>query len=165
MGTPLEPTPTAPERSTRPADFASIAEALDFAAVQPTGINLYSLRGELVEVLPYARLKEDSAALAALFLSRGLEPGDRVALAAESDGGFLRAFFACQYAGLVPAPVPLPAPFGGKEAYVAHLGRMLASSSARAALAPAALAEWFADAAEGLQLEVAGSWDSLLTEA
>jgi fatty-acyl-CoA synthase len=153
---PLTPTPTAPDRATRRGDFATIVEALDYAARQLTGVNIHSLRGELVEVLPYAKLREQARALAGALLAGGLEPGDRVALAADSDGDFLRAFFACQYAALVPAPVPLPAPFGGKDTYVAHVRRMLISSGARAAFAPPALAEWFAQAGEGLGLVSAG---------
>ncbi len=154
---PLTPTPTAPERTLRPGDFDTIAEALDFAASQPTGINIHSLRGQLVEVLPYAALRDQARELAIRLLSSGLEPGDRVALAAESDGDFLRAFFACQYAGLVPTPTPLPAPFGGKDAYIEHIRRMLISADARAAFAPAALGEWFTQAGEGLDLIAAGA--------
>jgi fatty-acyl-CoA synthase len=157
----LTPTPTAPDRAARLGDFATIAEALDYAALQPTGINIHSLRGELAEVLPYSKLRDQARALAGRLLASGLEPGDRVALAADSDGDFLRAFFACQYAALVPAPLPLPAPFGGKEAYVAHVRRMLISSGARAAFAPAALAEWFAHAAEGLDVARAGGLGDL----
>ncbi len=157
----LTPTPTAPERPTRPGDFATIAEALDFAALQPTGVNIHSLRGELDEVLPYAELRREARALAARLLAAGLSPGERVALAAVSDGDFLRAFFACQYAGLVPAPLPLPAPFGGKEIYVAHVRRMLISAGAKAALAPAALAPWFSEASEGLDLAYSGSSQDL----
>ncbi|MDQ2859719.1 MAG: AMP-binding protein, partial [Pseudomonadota bacterium] len=153
----MTPTPTAPGRTTRQGDFATIVEALDFAAGQETGINIHSLRGELAEVLPYAKLRDEARTLARALLGAGLAPGERVALAADSDGDFLRAFFACQYAGLVPAPVPLPAPFGGKEAYVAHVRRMLISSGARAAFAPSALAEWFAQAGEDLDLVAAGA--------
>ena len=153
----MTPTPTAPERRTRPGDFSTIAEALDYAAGQRTGINLYSLRGEPAEILPYSQLCEQSRDLAGRLLALGLRPGDRVALAADSDGDFLRAFFACQFAGLAPAPLPLPAPFGGKEAYVAHVRRMLVSAGARAAFAPAALAEWFSQASEGLGLTLTGA--------
>jgi fatty-acyl-CoA synthase len=152
----LTPTPTAPERRIRLGDFATIVEALDYAASQPTGVNIHSLRGEMVEVLPYAALCEQSRKLAGQLLGLGLQPGDRVALAADSDGDFIRAFFACQYAGLTPAPVPLPAPFGGKDAYVAHVRRMLISADARAAFAPPALAEWFSQAGEGLNLKLSG---------
>ncbi|HXV01397.1 MAG TPA: fatty acyl-AMP ligase [Caulobacteraceae bacterium] len=153
----MTPTPTAPDRTNRPGDFATLGEALDYAAAQPTGVNLHSSRGELIEVLPYSTLREQAVALAGRLLAAGLEPGDRVALAAESSGDFLRTFFACQYAGLAPAPTPLPAPFGGKEAYVEHIRRMLISADVRAAFAPTELAPWFAEAAEGLTLCAAGA--------
>jgi len=153
----LTPTPTAPERQIRKANFATLAEALDFAALQATGINIHSVRGELVEVLPYAALARQARALAGRLLALGLNPGDRVALAAESDGDFIRAFCACQYAGLVPAPLPLPAPLGGKDAYIAHVRRMIISAGARAAFAPPALTAWFAEACEGLNLALTGS--------
>jgi fatty-acyl-CoA synthase len=132
----LIPTPTAPDRIPRPGDFATLSEALDYAALQPTGVNIHSPRGELIEVLGYAQLREQALALAGRLLAAGLTPGDRVALAADSSGDFLRAFFACQYAGLAPAPTPLPAPFGGKEAYVDHIRRMLVSADVSAAFAP-----------------------------
>lgn len=153
----LIPTPTAPQRKTRRGDFATLPEALDYAAEQPTGINIHSVRGELVEVLSYRDLAHQSRELAGRLLANGLKPGDRVALVADSDGEFLRAFFACQYAGLTPAPLPLPAPFGGREAYVAHVRRMIESSGASAAFAPASLGDWFKDAGEGLKLTLSGS--------
>ena len=157
----LTPTPTAPERALRPVDFGTLSEALDGAAQGPTGVNIHSARGELIEVLPYAKLREQAVALAARYLALGLEPGDRVALAADSSGDFLRAFFASQYAGLAPVPTPLPAPLGGKEAYVEHIRRMLVSGDVRAALAPAELAAWFAEAGEDLPLLAAGAWSDL----
>jgi fatty-acyl-CoA synthase len=157
----LTPTPTAPGRTLRKGDFLTLAEALDFAGDKPTGINIHSLRGELIEAIPYGALRDQSRALATRMLAAGLEPGDRVMLAAESDGDFLRAFFACQYAGLVPAPAPLPAPLGGKGAYVEHVRRMMISSGARAAFAPATLGEWFAEAAAGLPLVASGTLGDL----
>ena len=159
----MTPTPTAPDRTIRQGDFATISAALDFAAEQKTGVNIHSLRGELTEVLSYADLAAQARDLAVRLLALGLASGDRVALAAESDGDFLRAFFACQYAGLVPAPVPLPAPFGGKDAYVAHVRRMLISADARAALAPTALSAWFKEAGEGLGLALTGTLADLPT--
>ena len=138
-----------------------MAEALDFAASQETGINLHSLRGELTDVLTYRELASTARDLAGSLLALGLEPGDRVALAADSDVDFLRAFFSCQYAGLTPAPLPLPAPFGGKDAYVAHVRRMLQSSGAKAAFAPPALIAWFEEAAEGLGLAMTSSISGL----
>lgn len=155
------PTPTAPDRSLPGGDATTLSRALDMAALGPTGVNLHSSRGELIEVLPYALLREQALAQAGRLQAAGLVKGDRVGLAAESSGDFLRAFFACQYVGMVPAPTPLPAPFGGKEVYVEHIRRMLVSAGVRAAFAPPELAQWFAEAAEGLPLVAAGSLESL----
>jgi len=141
----------------RHADFGTIAEALDYAAQGPTGLNFYSGKGVLVETLPYARLREDAVRLARRMLAAGLRPGDRVGLVAESDGDFVRAFFACQYAGLVPAPLPLPAAFGGKDGYVAHLRRMIERARAAAAFGPAMLEPWLEEAVSGLGLRISGT--------
>jgi fatty-acyl-CoA synthase len=138
--------PTAAGRALRPADFDTLIEALDYAAAGETGVTLHSMRGEAVEALAYARLREEAREYAARLLAAGLEPGARVGLIAETDGDFVRAFFACQYAGLTPAPLPLPAPLGGREAYVAQIGRMLESADASALLGPAAITAWMADA-------------------
>jgi hypothetical protein len=116
-------TPTASERTVRFADFPTLTETLDFAATGETGVNLYSLRGELVEALPYAKLREDALVLAPRLLATGAKPGDSVALLAETDGDFVRAFFACQYAGLLPAPLSLPTPLGGRPAYIEQIAR------------------------------------------
>jgi fatty-acyl-CoA synthase len=153
----MTPTPTAPDRAFRPADFATITEALDYAATGPTGVNIYSQRGELVEALSYRELRERALELARRLLASGLEPGDRVGLVAESDAEFITSFFACQYAGLIPAPLPLPAPFGGRQGYIEHIRRMLESAGARAVFAPPGLADWMAEAAEGMDLLISGS--------
>lgn len=144
----MTPTPTAPDRPFRQGGFATLTEALDFAAGGPTGVNLYGLRGELILALPYAELRERALALAGRILAAGLQPLDRVGLVAETDTDFVVAFFACQYARVTPAPLPLPAPLGGREAYVEQIGRMLASAKASAVFGPEALIPWLQDAAK-----------------
>ncbi len=134
--------PTAPDRTVRLADFATLVDALDHAALGETGINLHGLRGELAEALSYARIRQEAQVIARRLLAAGLSPGDRIGLVAETDGDFVRAFFACQYAGMIPAPLPLPAPLGGKDAYVAQVGRMLEAADAAALLGPAAIVAW-----------------------
>lgn len=142
------PTPTAPDRPFREGGFATLIEALDFAAQGPTGLNLYGLRGELVEALPYATLRERARAMAARLLAAGLKPLDRVGLVADTDADFIVAFFACQYARITPAPLPLPAPLGGRDAYVEQIGRMLASARAAAVFGNEPLLPWLKDAAD-----------------
>jgi len=135
--------PTAADRKVRHADFATLNEALDFAATGETGVTLHTLRGEMAEALTYRALRDQAQALAHRFLALGLEPGDRVGLIADTSGDFIRAFFACQYAGLIPAPLPMPAPLGGREAYVAQILRMMAAADASALLGPQAIMDWF----------------------
>lgn len=140
-------TPTAPDRPFHGDGFSTLTEALDFAAQGPTGINLYGLRGELIEAIPYVELRARARAMAARFLAAGLKPYDRVGLVAETDADFVTAFFACQYARVTPAPLPLPAPLGGRDAYVEQIGRMLASASAAAVFGPESLLPWLQEAA------------------
>lgn len=148
-------TPTAPDRPFHGDGFATLTEALDFAAKGPTGINLYGLRGELIEAIPYAELRTRARAMAARFLAAGLKPYDRVGLVAETDADFVSAFFACQYARVTPAPLPLPAPLGGRDAYVEQIGRMLASASAAAVFGPETLLPWLQEAANTAGTKIA----------
>ncbi len=158
----IDPTPTAnsglPKRH---ADFRTIAEALDYAALGVTGINFYDLKLAVVEALPYHRLRDQALLLARKMLGAGLQPGDRVGLIAENDGDFTRGFYACQYAGLIPAPLPLPAAFGGRQNYVAHLRRMLETARANALFGPTVLSAWLTETADGLDLKFTGTMEKL----
>lgn len=149
-------TPTSPSRTVRFADFPTLTAALDFAATGETGVNLFSVRGELVEALPYATLRAQALALAPRLLATGARPGDSVGLIADTEADFVRAFFACQYAGLVPAPLPLPAPLGGREAYVEQIARMLGSAHAKLLIGPAGMKDWVAEIAARTPLNFAG---------
>ena len=140
-------TPTAPNRELRHANFATLAEALDHAATGETGINFHDLRGKLVLALPYADLRAQALELARGLLAAGLAPGERVGLIADTTGDFVRAFFACQYAGLAPVPMPLPTPLGGRDAYVAQIARMLSAAAAGAVIAPEEFEGWVVEAA------------------
>ena len=100
-------TPTGAGRTVRFADFPTLTAALDFAATGETGVNLYSLRGELVEALPYARLREQAIDLAQRLLAAGAKPGDSVGLIAETDADFVRALWAACPPLPLDAEVPL----------------------------------------------------------
>lgn len=60
------------------------------------------------EVLSYGDLDRSARATAVALRERCL-PGDRVLLPFPPGTGFAEAFLGCQYAGLVPVPVPAPA--------------------------------------------------------
>ena len=116
------------------APFHTLAEGLDYAARGMTGFNFYSARGALRDVLPYADLRHRAIATARKLLSLGLKRGDRVAVVAETDGEFMAVFFGCQYAGLIPCPMPYTMYIGGKEAYVERVAGMLRAARACAVI-------------------------------
>ena len=138
------PTPTERGIPFKASGFRSFTEALDYASQCKTGINFFSGRGVIEEVLPYKKLRAQSVALAEQLISIGLQAGDRVAIIAESDGNFLRIFAACQYAGLIPMPMPLPAAFRGRSGYVDQTRRMILTAGAKAAFGPSAMLSPFA---------------------
>ena len=139
------------------ADFPTLTEALDYAAKGRTGYNFYSGRGECYASLPYAELREQACGLARRLLGLGLERGARVALIAETNPDFPRFFFASQYAGLVPVPLPVVVSLGSREGYVAQLQRLLSSCRAAVAIAPDTLIPLLNEAAKGLNLRFIGS--------
>ena len=118
------------------ADFATLAEGLDYAAHGVTGLNFYSGRGALEHVLPYAELRRRALVLARKLMSTGLKRLDRVAIVAETGPDFVVTFFACQYAGLVPCPVPYSMYIGGREAYEQRIAGMLKAADAHCIVAP-----------------------------
>ncbi|NGY03630.1 fatty acyl-AMP ligase [Solimonas terrae] len=146
-----------------PQGYCTLTGALDYAAGSANAMNFYSGKGELQEALSYPDLREQSMTLARHLLASGLKAGDRVGVVAETDGDFARAFFACQYAALVPAPLPLPAALGGRSQYVEHVHGMLASIGATALLAPATLIDWLEEPCSDLPLRFCGTLAQLRT--
>ncbi|MDR6181571.1 fatty acyl-AMP ligase [Asaia bogorensis] len=156
------PVPTASNQKRRHGDFPTFSAALDYAAQGTAGFNIYNGRGQLIEALPYRVLRDQAIDTAHRLIGTGLKTGDRVAIVAESDGDFARIFFGCQYAGLVPAPLPLPIAFGGREAYIGTLRGMVSASGARAVVVPELIGSWTQDIIEGLDLAFGGSPAELL---
>ncbi len=151
------PTPTLNSQPLRRADFSNLAEALDYAAQGSTGANFYAGNGKLAVVLPYRVLREQSLILARRLLSLDVERGARVAIVAETNADFLRVFFACQYAGLVPVALPASINLGGHEAYVARLRGLLLRCGASVAMASSEFVRFLGAAAEGLDLAFLGT--------
>ena len=157
---PAGATPTLDELPRRLADFATIGEALDYAAQGRRGLNFHDARGTLTRAYPYSDLREDSLACARRFVALGIKPGDRIALVAETVPEFAAAFFGAVYAGAWPVPLPLPTSFGGREAYVDQLGVQLKSCEPALFLYPPELADFCRAAGERGRVPTRG-WNSL----
>lgn len=154
---PLNPTPTESQVPLRTADFSNLAEALDYAARGKSGFNFYSGRGELRTVLTYAELRREAQALAKRLVGLALPRGSRVAIIAETHPDFPRFFFACQYAGYTPVPLPASIHLGGHKAYVEQLRGLLVKSQAAIAMAPQEFLPFLVEAAEDLPLKLVGT--------
>ena len=152
----LESTPTVNNLPFRAADFPTLTDALDYAARGQTGADFYNSRGKLYASLPYRELRDQAVVLARRLLTLGLIKGDRVALVAETNPDFLRFFFGCQYAGLVPVTLPASISLGSHEAYVAQLRGLLKGSQAAVAVSPESFLPFLDEAADGLGLTMLG---------
>lgn len=152
----MEITPTNNTVQLRNGDFCCLAEALDYAATGKTGYNFYDGRGRLAAVLPYAQLQVEAQSLAAKLLATGAVRGSRVAVIADTHPDFMLIFYACQYAGLVPVPLPATMFLGGRQAYVEQIRRLLQDCQASIAMSPAGFLPFLLEAAEGLDLFFAG---------
>ncbi|MEM1081352.1 MAG: AMP-binding protein, partial [Pseudomonadota bacterium] len=151
------PTPTNHSLPLKSSGYRSLAEALDYAAQGETGCNFYNGRGELTASMTYADLRRKALNLAARLNSLGLKRGSRIALVADTHPGFHSMFFACQYAGLVPVPVPAAVHLGGKQAFVEHLRALLIDCEAQAAYASEQFVAFLDEAVEGLNLAASGT--------
>ncbi len=118
----------------RLGDFQTLAEGLDYAAQGVTGFNFYSGRGALQHVQPYSLLRKQALSTARKLLSLGLKRGDRVAVVAETGPDFMAVFFGCQYAGLIPCPMPYTLYMGGRDAFVDRVAGMLEAAKACAVI-------------------------------
>ncbi len=137
--------------------FETLAEGLEYAAKGKTGLNFYSGRGELLQSLLYSEVQDRAIDLAQKLIRAGLPKGGRLALIAETRSDFQVFFFACQYAGMIPVPLPVPMNLGGHEAYVQRLRLMIESADACAATASSDLSDFLKEATAGLPLMMVGS--------
>lgn len=148
----------------RLADFPTLAEALDYAALGHTGLNFYDSQCRLTAVIQYAALRREALATARRLHGLGLKRGDRIALIADTEPDFMEVFYGCQYAGLVPVPLPVPSNMGSHASYVEKLGGLFRDCEPMAILAPA---KWlpFALEAANSGLRFIGTLRELKTRA
>ena len=154
------PTPTASGIDLRSADFANLAEALDYAARGDSGFNYYDGRGELIATLSYRELRARAMEMAQRLAPLGR--GQRLALVAHTHPDFAVMFYACQYAGLVPVPLPAAVHLGGRQAYIRHLRQLLCDCQAVAAFAPPDFIGFLREASDGLSMALAGTVEEFL---
>ena len=131
----IKPLPTLSGIPMRLGDFDTLCEALDYAAKGKTGLNYFDGKARLKETLSYSELQakaKDMAKRLVLFA----EKDSRIGIAAVSTSDFAIMFFACQYAGLVAAPVPLPVTLGGRSSYERQLQRMADTGDFHALFCP-----------------------------
>ena len=141
------PTTTEDALPRRFADFATLGEALDYAATGARGLNFHDARGALTRPYPFSELQADARVAGRRFVGAGIVPGDRIALVAETGPEFAALFFGAIYAGAWPVPLPLPTSFGGGASYIEQLRVQLASCDPKMLLFPPELAQYGAEAA------------------
>ncbi|MBX9898693.1 MAG: fatty acyl-AMP ligase [Qipengyuania sp.] len=143
----LTPTPNDCPLPRRRSDFATLNEAIDYAARSAKGLNFHDMRGTLERAYPFAEMRADAMAMAYRLVAAGIAKDDRVALVAQTGPEFAALFCACVYAGAWPVPLPLPTTFGGRENYIEQLGVQLESCDPKLLLYPAEIADMGAAAA------------------
>ena len=147
MTEPLRSTPTLDDLPRRFADFATLGDALDYAATGTRGLNFHDARGTLVRPYRFTELRTDALDAAYRLIAAGVKPEDRIALVAETGAEFAALFFGAIYAGAWPVPLPLPTSFGGRDSYVEQLRVQLSSCDPGMLIYPNELAEMAAEAA------------------
>ncbi len=154
----LAPTPTHnTSLPFRRGGFASLCEALDYAARGETGLNFFEARGRLTGSLPYRDLQTEAQTFARRLIGAGIARGERLLIIADTWPGFCVAFFGAQYAGVLPVPVAVPVGLGAKASYIEQLSRQIAASGAIGVVAPDELAAYAVTAAQGTTARMAGS--------
>ncbi len=142
-----EATPTVDALPRRFADFATLGDAMDYAAQGTRGLNFHDARGTLKRPYPFREMRADALQQAYRLIAKGVRPNDRIALIAETGPEFAALFFGVVYAGAWPVPLPLPTSFGGREAYVEQLRVQLASCDPKSLFYPAELEAMAGEAA------------------
>ncbi|KGO35788.1 MAG: fatty acyl-AMP ligase [Desulfoprunum sp.] len=153
----MKATPTTHDLPLLFEGFSTLAEALDYAAQGDTGYNFYSGQGKLYATLSYAQLRSDALSLAKKLLSLDLPRGTRVAIVADTHPDFVRFFFACQYAGFTPVPLPATIQLSGQQEYTNQLQRLLSICRAEVAIANDDFLLFLTDAAARQNIRFAGN--------
>lgn len=146
-------TPTTDTNPLILGDFDTVSSALDHAARGQKGLNFYRDDATLETSLGYAELRSRARALAGR-LSACFPRGAAVGMLADTCPDFAILFHACQYAGLLPAPLPLPVSLGGGSAYAGYLQRMVGSAGLTTIFVPESALKSISAVLEGTSTRV-----------
>src|SRR5688500_12325597 len=93
----LVPTPNEDTLPRRFADSDTFCDALHYAATRSRRFNFHDPRGTLTRVYSFSELRGDALAVAYALIARGVKPGDRIALIAETGTDFAALFCGAVY--------------------------------------------------------------------
>ena len=159
----IEPTPTQDLKiKRRLADFPTLVDALEYAAEGERGFNFYSSRGQLQVSATFTEIRDRARAIGRKLVGLGIEPQARIALIAETSAEFVCFFMGCQYASVLPVPMPLPTSFGGRVGYVQQLSRQLETCQAIGVITPDSMKEIVDEASKDHNLKFVASLDSFM---
>jgi len=160
----LVPTPNEDDLPRRLADFSTFGEAIDYAARGTRGFNFHDPRGKLIRPYPFSELRGDALAMAWRLVASGIEPGDRIAIVAETGPEFAALFCGAIYAGAWPVPLPLPTSFGGKDNYIDQIAVQMKSAEPKILFYPEEL-EAMASASAKRQGCIGLAWETFAKQA
>ena len=141
------------------SDFDTLVDAIEYAAKGKRGPNFFNAKGDLVETLTWADVCDNARHIGRKLVGLGFKKGDRIALIAETSANFVSFFVGCQFASVLPVPLPLPTSFGGKDGYVAQLNMQMTTCGANGIMAPGFMDEILEQATEGMNPTFVGSYD------
>nr|WP_202899296.1 AMP-binding protein [Kordiimonas gwangyangensis] len=116
----------------------------------------------MTDSVTWAEVRDRAELIGRKLVAMGFEAGDRIALIAETSANFVAFFVGCQYASVLPVPLPLPTSFGGKDGYVSQLQMQMKSCDANGLMAPAFMSEIVEEATADITLRFKGSYEDYM---
>ncbi|MDG1858712.1 MAG: fatty acyl-AMP ligase, partial [Emcibacteraceae bacterium] len=115
--------------------------------------------------LTFGQVRERAYEIGKRLVHFGIPKSSTVALIAETNEDFVCYFLGCQYAGLLPVPLPLPTSFGGRDGYTQQLHLQMKSCEASVALSAAYMLPLLDEATNGLNMKFVGTPDTFEAQA
>jgi len=114
----------------RPPRHQTVNAALEEAARTRWGLTFVDARERELE-MSFAEVQQRALEVAGALASRGVAPGDRVAIVLPTGPDFMDAFFGALWAGAVPVPLYPPVRLGRIDEFHRATARMLSAVGAR----------------------------------